>query len=87
MLLGAGITSLLGMPFPVTVIQRLHEFLEGEQIIRLSNLCYLILEMIQKTVIELESECMSAPGDVHSQLVELSDVLGNLLVVGHLEVH
>ena len=87
MLPGARIASLLGAPFPVTVIQRLREISEGEQVVGLPDLGNPVLETIRKTVIELEPERTSTPGNLRSQPIELSDVLGDPLVVGHAEVH
>ena len=87
MLPGARVASLLGAPFPVTVVQGLREFSEGEQVVGLPNLGDPVLETIRKTVVELEPERTSTPGNLRSQPVELSDVLGDPLVVGHPEVH
>ena len=75
----------LGVTFPVTGVDVLDEGTESVDVVWFAGSCNLVLDVAEKSVIELLAEGSVAPIDFGGELLKADNVFSNFLVIMHFE--
>ena len=83
---GWSFSSHFGVAFPVMRVNGMGEGMEVSECVGFANAGNLILDTVQKSVVQLLVEGSFAPLDMSGEVVEVDEVLHDVLVFVHVEI-